>query len=109
MHALFFIDLLPVVMSLLQAFLPPLLGQSISGELSLALAPLLPVPAISCALRITLGLSDPALLGAITGQSPTLGPVFSMLVAAFAATSLEKCARKVSFMDFLLEGIFHEV
>jgi hypothetical protein len=107
-HALLFIDLLPVVMSLLQAFLPPLLGQSISGELSLALAPLLPVATIG-ALRITLGLSDPALLGAITGHSPTLGPVFSMLVAAFAATSLKKGAGKVSFMGFLLEGVFHKV
>ena len=107
-HALLFIYLLPVVMSLLQAFLPPLLGQSITGELSLALAPLLPVAAIS-ALRITFGLSDPAFLRAITGHSPALGPVFSMLIAAFAATSLEKGAGKVSFMGFFLEGVFHEV
>jgi hypothetical protein len=108
MHALLFIDLFPVVMSLLQVFLPPLLGHSITGQLSLALTPLVPV-ALSGVLRITLSLSNPALLGAITGHSPGFGPVFSILVAAFAATSLQKGVGKISFMGFLLEGIFQEV
>ena len=100
-----FIDLLPVVMSLLQAFLPPLLGQSITGKLSLALAPFVPV----ALLIITLGLSNPGLLRPITGYCPGLGPVFSMLIAAFAATSLEKGAGKISLMGFLLEGVFQKV
>lgn len=60
-------------------------------------------------LIITLGLSNPGFLRPITGYGPGLGPVFSMLIAAFAATSLEKGAGKISFMGFLLEGVFHEV
>jgi hypothetical protein len=103
--AFLFIDLLPVVMSLLQAFLPPLLGQSITGNLSLALTPFVPV----ALLRITLSLSSPGFLGPITGYGPGLGPVLSMLIAAFTVTSLEEGTAKVPFMGFLLEGVFHEV
>jgi hypothetical protein len=67
-----------------------------------------PVTSISV-LRITLGLSNPGFFGPIAGYSPGLGPVFSMLIAAFAVTSLEKGAGKVSFMGFLLESVFYEV
>ena len=68
----------------------------------------MPVASIGV-LRITLSLSNPGFFGPIAGYSPGLGPVFSMLIAAFAVTSLEKGAGKVSFMGFLLESVFYEV
>ena len=108
MNAFLFIYLLPVVMSLLEAFLPPLLRQTITDNLSLALTPFLPV-ALRSVLRITLGLSNPALFRSITGYIPGLGPVFSMLIAAFTVTSLDKGAGKVPVMGFLLESVFHVV